>query len=503
MTISTTRAIRLALLGVVLSVGILAPAPLPILFGLAGGIGLPCLAGLAWLESETGISRPFSACLALILVGAYWVACGFLVSGADLPWSTPTALVVSVGANAIVLGTLLRQAAQLGHRPFRDGRRLPSVFPALGAAVQYVLLADFDPACADPSPDEWARAASDLVQDRLAGVALRLIRERGLLVAPEVGVTLREAAFTQSLATGLVMMHAAEAIELLTAAGIRAIVLKGPGIASEERSLQERPFGDLDLLVHPRDFRKSLTLLRAAGFSESRASVTPWDWCNRWCREAVNLKRPDGASVDLHHHVPPWLWTRRLSFDRVWDQSTWLSVGAVRLRVPSHAHRALLACLHVISDHGRPGETTRIWRDVILTLQAVDRQVFAHEMEDLRMAPWVSWLVGQLPAGAVAATLLPEDLDIRPAALPSRARLRYVLKGAANRSPTLTHAARLPLPNGVLYTLAMAFPSREFLRWRFDGNRLRWHWFSGQLRHGSWGWPDRSDTRAHSSGGRP
>jgi hypothetical protein len=355
------------------------------------------------------------------------------------------------------------------------------VFPVLGPVVGYVLLADFDQGqqIEPPPASAWPMAVPELREHRLASVALRLIRDRSLAVDAAVIEQLRRVEFVQSIATGLVMSRAPEALKLLEEARIRTVVLKGPGLAMGDRGLQERPFSDLDILVSPADFSESLLILRRAGYSEALLTRQPRDWCNRLCREAINLKRADGGSVDLHHHVPPWFWGRALAFDQVWIQSTPLTVGNVTCQVPSVAHRALLACLHVISDRSRAGETLRVWRDILMSVESVDGADLVSELARLDMTSWVQWVLGQLPHAVQPRALL-DELGRTPTRARGQVRLRYLLNNGDDRSETVVHLARVPWPNGILYLWALAFPSSEFLFDRYGDRRRRFQWLTGK-----------------------
>ena len=109
----------------------------------------------------------------------------------------------------------------------------------------------------------------------------------------------RGAARPQRQAAALELRAAAlarEVIPVLSEAGIRAIVLKGPAIRQWLYAPSEpRASADLDVLVAPNEFERTEGILRELGFV---AETTGWS------TEAHGLSRPDGGAVDLHRSLP-------------------------------------------------------------------------------------------------------------------------------------------------------------------------------------------------------
>ena len=83
---------------------------------------------------------------------------------------------------------------------------------------------------------------------------------------------------------------AGELVAALRAAGVRAIVLKGPTIAQRLYDPGGRSHDDVDLLVSPADVARVETELQALGFRFAEASEHARAW----------TRRSDGVTVDLH-----------------------------------------------------------------------------------------------------------------------------------------------------------------------------------------------------------
>jgi hypothetical protein len=85
-------------------------------------------------------------------------------------------------------------------------------------------------------------------------------------------------------------------IALLDESGIAAIPFKGPALAVlAYGNFGLRQFGDLDILVHPDDFRKTRDLLLARGYQIGSE--------RRW--ECSLVDPADGVAVDLHQAITP------------------------------------------------------------------------------------------------------------------------------------------------------------------------------------------------------
>jgi hypothetical protein len=137
----------------------------------------------------------------------------------------------------------------------------------------------------------------------------------------------------------------AEVVGRLAAAEVETLLLKGPSVA---RWLypdpDDRPYGDVDLLVGPGDAPAAGGVLDGLGFSR-----TAPDLSRSRPRAAVEWRRArDGVEIDLHETFPGVegdLWAG------LWPNHDRLEVGGREVMVPSIAGRVLLIGLHA-ANHG-------------------------------------------------------------------------------------------------------------------------------------------------------
>jgi hypothetical protein len=357
------------------------------------------------------------------------------------------------------------------------------LFPKITPPVEAALFLDF----AEPPPaalsSPWtSQDVVTITQQRLAGLALRFIAEHRTSVPPESVAHLREASFTATSRTLQVVGASADALDTLRQHDIPFAISKGPGIAVEARNPAERPFTDLDVLVAPTQFNCALNVLASAGYEEDVSSRPPWPWFNRLCREAVNLKSPPGGSVDVHHHLPPWLWTQQIDVGAVIKAQAERRFYGHELPLLSAPTNLLVVALHVVSDHSRPGQTLMAWRD-LLTLAAVcDAAEVLDLAEQYKLVGWLRWIVGELPP-QVRPSPLWDRLRARRANPAKGFRLRHLLPPALGSRHIVGQALRLPITHSPCFLASMAVPSPVFLRAKFPGSHFPYLlWWRHSLR---------------------
>lgn len=111
-----------------------------------------------------------------------------------------------------------------------------------------------------------------------------------------------------------VFMTARSVVGTFAEAGIEVMALKGLAFAGElYRPHRLRAVGDLDLLVHPRDHRRSVQILEADGWRRE-----PGDPLPRPGTAAIMVSRPGSAFIDIHSRP-----ARTLPFRRGRDPHCW------------------------------------------------------------------------------------------------------------------------------------------------------------------------------------
>ncbi len=156
-----------------------------------------------------------------------------------------------------------------------------------------------------------------------------------------------------------------KALERFQAAGVPVILLKG-GIFGETLypSPGLRYMSDMDLLVRHQDFRDAFEILKKAGWKLRQAKessdnlveaignpVSNKDW---QMGEGVFVN-PKGCALDLHWHLVPYVWPRRLfrvNLDAVWQEAVLLDAPNLYSTYSlSQVHTLAFMCLHLV-EHG-------------------------------------------------------------------------------------------------------------------------------------------------------
>lgn len=233
---------------------------------------------------------------------------------------------------------------------------------------------------------------------------------------------------------------AVEVVGALEEAGVPNLLVKGPAIGRwlyDEPG--ERPYDDVDLLVHARDIERAEQTLRREGFR-----FVHDDWHGRvWLRGPVNL--------DLHRRLPGIAADPDEVFDRLYADAVPLALDRGSVRVPSEEARALHLGLHA-AQHG-PG--------------------LSSPLEDLRRGlerlPGSTWD----GAAALAAELGVEGafaagLDLLPAGQAVNTRLGLV-PGARIEDPGVTEgvrrfAATRGWQKKARFVAGEAFPTEDYLK---------------------------------------
>ena len=338
---------------------------------------------------------------------------------------------------------------------------LPNIFPSIGPVTRIVLFTDFTPPGEPPTANNWREECDTLVEHGLAGVALRTIRQYSLGVPSVVLSELQRANFDAMASTIEVVRRSRQGMELLAAAKIPFVITKGPGIARESSTLSDRPFIDLDLVVHPSNFDQSREILDSLGYGENELATPPWACFNRFVKEAVNLRNHDGGSIDLHHHISPWNWSNGLMLADLIESAATVKMFDVSLKVVAPEHNLLIASLHVVSDRSQPGQTYRVWRDVLVLTSRCSLETVTTNAHAAGLSKWLAWILQCLPEEVRPLELLTNLLAANDE-LEHRWRLRRML--TCRPREVLGSAFRIPATNATLYLGGSLVPSRGYMR---------------------------------------
>jgi hypothetical protein len=148
--------------------------------------------------------------------------------------------------------------------------------------------------------------------------------------------------FYGNAARALQLTHAlAELVHILAKHDIRVIPYKGPLLAKFlYGNIALRPAGDLDLLVHPHDYQKSIELLLSDG---CELQMT--------CGWETHLMRAgDGVNIDIHRAITPWWYSFHINFDDLWQRCSKFSILNVNLPNLCLDDLLVLLCIALVKD---------------------------------------------------------------------------------------------------------------------------------------------------------
>lgn len=344
----------------------------------------------------------------------------------------------------------------------------------LGPAARACLIAGLTPDAPDvPDPTSFERESELLVQEGLAPIALTLAGTDGALDADTFSLFRQVTLESQirSMAAG----HAARgALLRFDQAGIPVVVIKGPAVERFHPAEWPRSFSDIDLLVAPEHFHAVVQECVQAGFVDA-VSRPPWPWFDLRCKEGVNIRGPEGGNLDIHHHVPPWVFGAKLDMDQVLATATWADVGGAPVRFVDAPNSLIIASLHVLNDlwKGRIGLSS--WRDILALLRVVGMD----RAEELFDSLGIGWLLA-LVAGELAVSV-PESHIAVPRhhhRIPLTARARIAVLGWNNDSRVsslrASWIARLPAPQAAAFLGGCAVPQRTFVIEGYGSYRAYW-----------------------------
>jgi len=211
--------------------------------------------------------------------------------------------------------------------------------------------------CASPQPD--AQKLSALVQASDGPRLLELAAEHGVL--GQLAARLRkmdENAVPQETRQGLFDGQRAQnfvtlrmtaelfcVLDQFASAGIGALVVKGPVLAVRAYGDPAmRSYGDLDLLVRPRDIRRATELMVAAGYHAAvplvaiDAAKIPGQYL---------FSRADSkVLLELHNDLTLRYFPRRLPLERWFERQTYVQLDSREVPALSVEDELVLICVH-------------------------------------------------------------------------------------------------------------------------------------------------------------
>lgn len=360
----------------------------------------------------------------------------------------------------------------------RGKNRLAGLYPTPGPWTSAALWFGRFPAAVPSS--SLGEELETIHQQRLAGALLRYARAAGVPLEPDARRLLQQSSLRWMSVTAEAARNAGEVVRRLQKDDVPVVVSKGPGIARWYPAPDCRPFSDIDLLVPAAAFNDAAERLGREGWLEDDRNRQPRRYMRRHCREGLNLTHPDGGSIDLHHRLPPWIWSRHVNLDDMFARADDVLVHGDTLPCLAPVDNAVVAALHVVSDNNRPGRSLRVWRDLVEDVCHTDATELASVAEAAGLAGWMRAVISALPREFIDTPAMTDVMAALPhQPLPHPSRLNLLLSGRLDRLGVFaTQTLRLPPVNAVLFAAGMVAPSREFVHRKFAGDAhpyRRWY----------------------------
>jgi hypothetical protein len=174
---------------------------------------------------------------------------------------------------------------------------------------------------------------------------------------------------------------------LLCAHGIKSISYKGPTLSAmlyNDKPL--RVSRDLDLLVHPRDYKKLRALLLSCGYD--------LDY-NGWYKSHFS-HRTNPSNLDIHRNVVPRRYRFILNFDDLWNRRTTFDRSSeVCVSTPCVEDLLLILCLDLVKDVAQPSELRLVKfvdiKELVCAKQDLSWDIFLRRARSLKLIRAVSF----------------------------------------------------------------------------------------------------------------
>jgi hypothetical protein len=323
-----------------------------------------------------------------------------------------------------------------------------------------------------PEAGHFTDESSLIVAEGLAPVALELMRACGA-EEPETFELFRSITLEMQFRSMAAPMVARGVLHRLDEARIPVAVIKGPAVARFHPEGWPRTYSDVDLLVPPRHFFEVVRLCEGDGF-ENDVSQPRWPWFDLYCKEGVNLHLGEVGNIDVHHHVPPWVFGAKLDVDAVLRTATMGTVGGAPVHLADASYSLIVAALHVLNDlwKGRLGLTS--WRDILVLLHHVG----INQAEQAFATVHLEWLLDLVTSSIAAGVSEAEVAQPRRVhSVPILARARIAMLGWNNASISrqqASWAARLPAPRALAFLAGCVVPEPKYVREHFGSYRQYW-----------------------------
>jgi len=138
------------------------------------------------------------------------------------------------------------------------------------------------------------------------------------------------------------LLNAEAAIKILNANGVRTLLLKGGALGVlYYGSPALRPMADIDLLIKPKDFFKSVEVVKAAGWIPQEKNLS----LILQIINACDFKNFAGEQLDIHWRVMRDCWSADKN-DLFWEAATKLEYNSLRTETICSTDHLFHVCCH-------------------------------------------------------------------------------------------------------------------------------------------------------------
>jgi hypothetical protein len=261
-------------------------------------------------------------------------------------------------------------------------------------------------------PVDWEKVVNLATRERAIGPVARDLRRLGFTTVPK---PVLERLGRMGLVTEfqLASLHdrLGKLLALLASHGIDALLLKGAGLAyTAYGSIEERPMGDIDLLVRPDSADRAWKLAVENGWMRRKDVAEERSYEDH--QHLSPLEDADGLQIGLEIHIA--LFTQQAPFaldtSQLWDRARRITIAGAPALVPSAEDQLVHAALHFAWSHEMTFGTWRTLRDVerIVASNALDWNEVVARAKAVRGATCCYWTLRL--ARDLAGVTIPESV---------------------------------------------------------------------------------------------
>jgi len=305
---------------------------------------------------------------------------------------------------------------------------------------------------------DWETVVSLATRERAVGPVARDLGRLGMGAVPKP-VLDRLARMGLVTEFQLASLHdrLGKLLALLGQHDIDALLLKGAGLAySAYASLDERPMGDIDLLVHPDVADRAWKLAVENGWMRRKDVAEERSYEDH--QHLSPLEDADGMQIGLEIHIA--LFTQQAPFtlhaSQLWERARRITIAGAPALVPSAEDQLVHAALHFAWSHEMTFGTWRTLRDVerIVAANTLDWNEFVARAKAIRGGTCCYWTLRL--ARDLAGVTVPEPvLEVLSPRLPESVLRRLTCYFAQQALPTPGAVISSVSLSRALWTLAI------------------------------------------------